>query len=159
MRARFIERNSELLQEFHFANPEMLCKLNRIYNSSFFGSMLWDLNSRNVNMIINSWSVSVRYMWGLPLQTHKHLIEPLGGTHAKTMLYTRFMKFVQSIRKNPKLAPYYLLEKIKDDGNTITGKNLKLILGNEKTDIFKANIKELAKNTRLCQQVKQIHGK
>ena len=102
-------------------------------------------------MIIDSWSVSIRYMWGLPLQTHRHLIEPLGGTHAKTMLYTRFMKFVQSIRKNPKLAPYYLLEKIKDDGNTITGKNLKLILGNEKNDIFKEDIKELAKNIRLCQ--------
>ena len=107
-RARFIERNSELLQEFHFANAnsEMLCKLNRI--SSFFGSMLWDLTSRNVNMIINSWSVSIRYMWGLPLQTHKHFIEPLGGTHTKTMLYLRFINFVQSIRKKSKISTLLL---------------------------------------------------
>ena len=60
-------------------------------------------------------------------------------------------KFLHSIRRSPKLAPYYLLEKIKDDANTITGKNVKLILGNENKDIFKVNINELAKNIKLCQ--------
>ena len=104
-RVKFIERNSELLQEFYFAHPELLCKLNKIYNSSFFGSVLWDLTSRNVNMIINSWSVSVRLMWDLPRQTHRKFIESLGGVHAKTMIYTRFIKFIQSIMNGEKKAP------------------------------------------------------
>ena len=34
-RARYIERNCELIQEFHLAHPEVRCKINRIYNSSF----------------------------------------------------------------------------------------------------------------------------
>ena len=152
-RAKFIERNSELLQEFYFAHPELLCKLNKIYNSSFFGSVLWDLTSRNVNMIINSWSVSVRYMWGLPLQAHKNLIEPLGGIHAKNMIYTRFLKFVQSIKESERPAPYYLLEKIKNDANTITGKNLTHILGNEGKDVFNIDIRKFTKNIALCHPI------
>ena len=73
-RAIYIGRNSELLQEFYFAHPELLCKINQIYNSSFPGSVLWDFTSRNFNMITNSWSVSVRHMWGLPIQTHRYFI-------------------------------------------------------------------------------------
>ena len=84
-------------------------------------------------------------MWGLPLQTHKFFIEPLGGTHAKNMIYSRFVKFLQSIRKGNKLAPYYLLEKIKDDTNTITGKNIKTIFGNENIDIFETNMPKFKK--------------
>ena len=47
-RARYIEKNCELNQEFMFAHPEIKSKLNHIYNSSFPGSILWDLTSRNV---------------------------------------------------------------------------------------------------------------
>ena len=50
-RAQYIERNCELLQEFGFAHTEVKSKINRIYNTSFPGSILWDLNSRNVRML------------------------------------------------------------------------------------------------------------
>ena len=53
-RARYIERNCELMQEFWFAHPQLKCKLNKIYNSSFPGSVLWDLSSESVNSFINS---------------------------------------------------------------------------------------------------------
>ena len=46
---------------------------------------------------------------------------------------------MQSIKKGRKSAPYYLLEKIKDNTNTITGRNLKHIFGHEKIDIFDVN--------------------
>ena len=36
-RARFIDKNNELLQEFYFAHPETLVKINNIYNSHFTG--------------------------------------------------------------------------------------------------------------------------
>ena len=44
-RARYIERNCELNQEFHFAHPSVKCHLNRVYNSSFYGSSIWDLTA------------------------------------------------------------------------------------------------------------------
>ena len=74
-RAKYIEKNLELLQEFYYVHPEVLCKINRIYNSSFPGSNLWDFTSRTFNMILNTWSVSVRSMWKLPYQTHRYFIE------------------------------------------------------------------------------------
>ena len=65
-RARYIEKNVELCQEFPFAHPEVKCQLNKIYNSSFPGSVLYNLTFSPVQQIISSWSVSVRQMWGLP---------------------------------------------------------------------------------------------
>ena len=79
-------------------------------------------------MLINSWSVSVRHMWDLPRESHKFLIEPLGGTHAKVMIYTRFIKFLQNIQnKCRKKSANYLLQIIKNDTSTVTGRNLRKI--------------------------------
>ena len=50
-RARYIEKNCELLQEFPFIHPEVMCKINAIYNSSFPGSVLWYFTSKNFKMI------------------------------------------------------------------------------------------------------------
>ena len=61
-RAQYIERNCEINQEFSFAHPEVKTKINGIYNSSFPGSVLWDLSSPSTQMIFNTWSVSVRHM-------------------------------------------------------------------------------------------------
>ena len=51
--------------------------------------------------------------------------------------------------KGKKLAPYYLLEKIKDDANTITGKNIKAIFGNQNIDIFKTHMPTFKKNIKF----------
>ena len=146
-RAKYIEKNCELLQEFPFIHPEVMCKINSIYNSSFPGSVLWDFTSKNFKMIVNSWSVSVRHMWKVPLNTHRYFIEPLGGTHAKTMMYCRFTKFTQSILKSDKKAAIHLLYKTIDDKRTITGKNVNLILNevNER-ELLKVNVNKLKKN-------------
>ena len=125
-RAKYIQRNCELLQEFPFSHPEFKCKINHINNSSFTSSVLWDLTSENTQRII--WSRSVRHMWDLPLQTHRYFIEPLGGTHLQTMLYTRFTKFIHSINNGIKDAPIYLLHLIKDNTDNITGRNIREIL-------------------------------
>ena len=104
----------------------------------------------NVNSIINSWSVSVRQMWNLPRQAHRIFIEPLGGIHAKTMLYTRFLKFIDSIWRGTKLAPIYLLETIKNNTQTITGRNIRLILNEtEKRHIEEVTINELKEKIKL----------
>ena len=85
-RAIYIERNIEINQEFPSAHPEVKCKINRIYNSSFPGSVLYDLTSVPVSQLINSWSVSVRHMWELPVQAHRCLgyTAPLRGAVYQT---------------------------------------------------------------------------
>ena len=42
-RAQFIERNCELIREFPLAHPHVKSRINQIYNSAFFGSVLWDM--------------------------------------------------------------------------------------------------------------------
>ncbi|MEO2160307.1 MAG: reverse transcriptase domain-containing protein, partial [bacterium] len=42
-RASYINRNNELLQEFHFAHPMTLVKINNLFNTAFYGSTLWNL--------------------------------------------------------------------------------------------------------------------
>ena len=42
-RAQFVGRNIELNQEFSFAHPVIKSRINQIYSSSFYGSMLWNL--------------------------------------------------------------------------------------------------------------------
>ena len=89
--------------------------------------MLWNLKNEKTKQIVNSWSVSVREMWNLPRDTHRTFIEPLGGPHAQTLIYTQYIGFIQSIRKSNKRAVMYLLEKVLQDMNTMTGQNVKLI--------------------------------
>ena len=139
-RAQYIEKNCDLLQEFRFVHPQVKSKINMIYNSSFPGSILWDLTSRNVRMLENSWSVSVRYMWDLPNNSHRYFVEPLGGTHAKSMLMSRYVSFIQSAKRSAKLVVQQLLQMTKDNVETVTGKNIRYILTElDQSDIFKVN--------------------
>ena len=137
--ASFIERNIEILQEFPEAHPEVKGKLNRIYNSSFPGSVLYELSSNSVSHLVNGWSVSTRNMWGVPRETHINMIEELGGQHAESMLIIRYVKFLQNIIKLSKWAVQFLLQQVKIDLSTLTGRNIRFILdkiGHDK-DIFK----------------------
>ena len=153
-RAQYIERNIEIMQEFPFAHPEVKCRLNRIYNSSFPGAVLYNLSSDSVSHMVNSWSVSVRQMWGLPRHAHRYLVRELGGQHAEEMLITRYVKFLQSIKKSPKLAVQFMLEKIRRNVNTVTGTNIRYIqdkVGYHRGDVLDMKPSLLRKNVRFSQ--------
>ena len=64
-RARFIQKNNELCQEFSYADPITKMKLNSIYNSHFTGSPLWDLFCREAETIYQTWNVVIRKMFKL----------------------------------------------------------------------------------------------
>jgi hypothetical protein len=128
-RGRYIERNCEIIQEFPTAHPDVKCKINRIYNSSFPGSVLYDMTSTSVSQLVNSWSVSIRHMWGLPLQAHRYLVEELGGQHAQSMMINKYVNFLQSLKRSPKMCVQFLLQKVLKNVNTVTEKNVVYILG------------------------------
>ena len=151
-RAQFIGRNCELLQEFSLAHPQVKCKINDIYNSSFHGSILWDFTGTYTNQLINSWSVAIRHMWELPFNSHRYFLEPLGGHHAKTMLICRYVTFIQNVRKCHKPAAIYLLEKLKGNKNTVTGRNIAYILKETgHCNIFDLKAAQLKKKLNYCE--------
>ena len=147
-RAKYIEKNNELQQEFHFSHPDIQFEINRIYNSHFTGSSLWDLFCKESTMVENSWNVSFRTMYNLPRSTHRYFVEPISGkTHVKTILIKNFLSFISQIENSKKLASKALLTVIKNNVSTVTGSNLKNImkLTNRETvkEITVSDIKQL----------------
>ena len=128
-RAAYIDKNIEIIQEFHYAHPKTKIEVNQIYNSHFTGSPLWDLFSREAEMMYNTWNKSVRLMCDLSLRTHRYFLEPLAGhRHLKITLMKRFLSFIQQIENSPKLLPNLLLRTIRNDSRSTTGSNLRNIL-------------------------------
>ena len=100
-RGRFIGKTNSLLQEFHFVKKEVLMKILNIYTTSFYGSGLWDLYSREVDRLYKAWNVTIRKALSIPNTTHRYLIEPLSGCiHPKVMLASRLTKFRDTIRNS-----------------------------------------------------------
>ena len=101
--AAFIDKNNDLIQEFNFAHPRNTAVINRIHNSHFYGSVLWNLSSKEVLSLEKSWNVSLRRMFELPRETNCYLIEGVSEQdHVKTLLAKRFLNFVQAIRTSKK---------------------------------------------------------
>ena len=42
-RAAYVNRNNELCKEFGFTDPNLKIQINNLVNTSFYGSVLWDL--------------------------------------------------------------------------------------------------------------------
>ena len=128
-RAQYIQRNNELMREFSFACPRTKLRINQIFNSHFTGSVLWNLASKEVEMIHNTWSTSIRKMFGLDRRTHRYLIEPISRTqHVKTALMKRFVKFTDMLSKTQKQASRNTFQTIKNDCRSITGTNLRKVM-------------------------------
>ena len=92
---------------------------------TFYGSGLWDLSSNEVDRFYKSWNVGVRMAFGVPPTTHRYLIEHLSGTpHPKTMLCSRYVKFVDSLLKSSKVEVAMLANMAVDDNRTVLGKTV-----------------------------------
>ena len=127
-RAIFNNKVNSLLQEFHFASPEVLVKSVSSYATSFVGSQVWNLFSEKAEKIYNSWNVFIRQAYGLDRQTHRHLIEPLSQVpHLKTQLCSRFINFMNKLLKSGKFSCRFLANLLCDDQRTVFGNNISKI--------------------------------
>ena len=99
--------------------------LNSIYNSSYYGSQLWNLSSPEVMKVENSYNVSIRKMLGLPFTTHRYLIAPLSESiHLRQVLASRILGFCQRIENCKKICVKNIYVKVYDNAKSPTGSNL-----------------------------------
>ena len=127
-RGKFIGKVNSFLQEFYFVAPKTFMELLNIYGTSFYGSCLWDLYSQDVDRIYKSWNVTVRNVFNLPWTTHRYFIESVSGcAHPKTLLSSRFVKFVDSLSSSKKASVRYLASIAKGDQRTLLGRTLENI--------------------------------
>ena len=127
--ANYIDKNNSLCQEFYFAHPESKVKVNNIYNGHWTGSQLWRFGSRELQKLEGTYNRSIKFMFDLPLATHRYFIEPLTGLpHVRRILASRFLKFINMIRSSDKKAVVELLDLVQSDVRTTTGHNLRSIM-------------------------------
>ena len=128
-RARFIERSTEILQEFHFAPPAAKMKLHNIYNSHFTGSNCWDMTSRAGEMMEATFNRNIKLTYNLPYPTHRNLLQPISGARPlRLTLAKRLLTFTEKIRKSEKPVLRHIMKLVESDVRTGTGRNLRSIL-------------------------------
>ena len=140
-KARYVSRNIELNQEFHFASPETKLKINELYNSSWFGSVMYKLYGPEAVKLESAYNRSIKIMMDLPLGTHRGLIEPVSRRrHLKKSLSQRFVSMTEKMRKSKKPILRVLLSEIEHDVRSITGGNLRMLM----IQLKKSDIRQIA---------------
>ena len=128
-KARYIAKNIEINQEFHFSSSETKLRINDIYNSSWFGSVIYDLFSPAAVRLESAYNRSVKCMLNLPLQTHRGLIEPLTNRqHLRKVFVRRFLQMLSKVRRSRKPILKTLLLVTENDSRSATGSNLRKIM-------------------------------
>lgn len=135
-RAKFISKIHSLNQEFYFAHPSTVLKLYDIYACSFYGSSLWNVNSREVNKLFTSWNIAVRILFDVPRETHRYLIESISDTlHVKTLICSRFVSFYDSLNCSNRHSLRLLTNLCKSDHRMVLCQNLTSIARDCKSNI------------------------
>ena len=118
----------DLNQELYFAHPSTKIKVNKIYNSHYSGSPVWNLFG-GAHSLESSYNKSIKVMLDLPLATHRSLIEPLSDErHVKLVLIRRFVGFMEKIDNSGKKALMMLKDAAIKDVRSTTGSNFRNIM-------------------------------
>ena len=126
-RAKYVENANALLQEFRWAHPAIMTKINEIYNSSIYGSNLYPLNSLNLDKLYKSFNTSIRAIWDLPRNTHRYIACNLTHRHISTAIISNKINFYRKLENSSKSAVRLLFNTVRDDKRTVTGANLSFI--------------------------------
>ena len=127
-RARFIQRTCEINQDLYFAAPQTKLLVNDIYNSSWYGSNIWDLFSSHSVRAESSYNRSVKVALGLPYNTHRSLIEQLSGRpHVRITLCKRFLCHIEAMKESKKIILHTLVRMTENNAQSTTGRNLRYI--------------------------------
>ena len=73
-RARFIDNVHACMQEFKWAHPSILSRINKIYNCNIYGANLYALDSGNLRKLVNNYSVAMKTQECLINLKKTHLI-------------------------------------------------------------------------------------
>ena len=98
------------------------------YATTFYGSSLWSLQSKECEKLYRTWNVTIRTAYNLDKKTHRFLIEPISGLHLKTILLARYVTFYQGLVSSPKFVVRFLARLVERDLRTLMGSTLDYLL-------------------------------
>ena len=123
-RAEFISKAVEIRETFSFASPIEVLRALKLYCSSFYGSMLWDLSGEGASKVFNSWNTAIKLAWDCPRETRTYLVQQVlspGLDSARTDILVRYARFFQSLRKSTSKEVAMLANLVSRDMRTTTG--------------------------------------
>ena len=128
-RAEFISNIHSLYQEVGQIYPYIFIKLVQTYFCCFYGSPLWDLNSKEAFSFYSTWNVMIRNAFNLPFATHRYILKELSAyKHLQRNLYNRFKNFCLSVERanRPEILHLYNIQKY--DCRSSFGRNYRNIV-------------------------------
>ena len=129
-RAQFIEKSMEIRTMFHWAGPAEIMRALKLYLSSFYGAMLWDLAGEKTRQVFSAWNTAVKLTWDCPRETRTFLLQRVLSsdmTSAKTDILGRYTKFFFSLKKSACYEVRVLANLTARDLRTTTARNLKAV--------------------------------
>ena len=59
-KAIFVNQSVKIRETFGFANPIDIVSALKVYCSSFYGCMLWDLRGEKAGQVFNAWTTAIK---------------------------------------------------------------------------------------------------
>ena len=129
-RAQFIDKSVEIRTMFHWAGPAEILRALKLYLSSFYGAMLWDLAGEKARQVFSAWNTAVKLTWDCPRETKTFLVQTVlssGMSSARTDILGRYPKFFYSLKKSACYEVRVLANLTSRDLRTTTGRNLRAV--------------------------------
>ena len=127
-RGKFIGKLNAFSQEFHYVRPEIYVRILNLFTTSFYGSSLWNHNSKDCDKFFTSWNVAIRHCFGVSRKTHRYLIEEISQSyHPQVMMSSRLVSFHSSLISSNKFPVRFLARLKENDQRSVLGQNLAII--------------------------------
>ena len=126
-KAIFVNQSVEIRETFGFANPIDIVSALKVYCSSFYGCMLWDLSGEKAGQVFNAWTTAVKLAWGVPRATRSYLVQQVlvpGVSSARADILARYGGFYRGLRKSPSCEVAVMANLAGRDIRSTTGRNL-----------------------------------
>ena len=109
------------------------------YQSSHYGSMLWDLEGEAASQYFNSWNTAVKLAWDCPRGTRTYLVHQVlacGTSSARIDIMSRYCKFFRGLRNSPCREVAVLANLMARDRRSVTGSNVQLVMATSGCDVW-----------------------
>ena len=103
-RAQMIDSSVKIRESFDFAHPaEQILAVSK-YCSAVYGSNLWDLGSREAEMLTNAWRTGHKLAWDVPRHCRTYLVQTVLAPHDASLracLLNRSVGFFRGLLASP----------------------------------------------------------
>ena len=135
--ATFINSVNKLVGNYGNVSHDVLNRLFNVYCCSFYGSQLWDLNSKGSEKCYISWNKAVRRVLKLSNRTHTWLLGPLiGHLYIKVQLELRTLSFMYNLLHSDNRTVHNIASIILSHANSTIGLNYSYLMHKYQISIY-----------------------